>query len=166
MVLSLAWYWQMRDLRTEARHWSTAAGALGPDPFLPPAEAAPRRSSNGSRTPRRPWRPSCCRRRGACVALIRMVFMNRRAGRLEHPGEPGVAAQRHHGLHARTCRRPAARPASLWFFAVVMTGDIDGLKDLLDETVRACRAYGYEWELAGALQHRANILANRDQLGR
>ncbi|WP_407704189.1 ATP-binding protein, partial [Streptomyces phyllanthi] len=33
LVLSLCWYWQMRDLRSEARTWSNEVMALGPDPF-------------------------------------------------------------------------------------------------------------------------------------
>ncbi len=37
LVHSLLWYWQMRDLRTDALHWARAAAALGPDPFAPPA---------------------------------------------------------------------------------------------------------------------------------
>ena len=36
LVLSLAWFWQMVDLRPDARHWAGAAAGLGPDPFAPP----------------------------------------------------------------------------------------------------------------------------------
>ena len=42
LVLSLSWYWQMRDLRVDARHWSARSMDLGPDPFAPPV--APRRA--------------------------------------------------------------------------------------------------------------------------
>ncbi|MPY63595.1 AfsR/SARP family transcriptional regulator, partial [Streptomyces spongiae] len=37
LALSLCWYWQMRDLRSEARTWSTEVKELGPDPFTAPA---------------------------------------------------------------------------------------------------------------------------------
>ncbi|GAA3236617.1 hypothetical protein GCM10020256_55400 [Streptomyces thermocoprophilus] len=40
LVLSLGWYWQMRDLRLEARSWSAEVMALGPDPFAGPAVPA------------------------------------------------------------------------------------------------------------------------------
>ena len=41
LVLSIAWFWQMLDLRADARQWSRAATDLGPDPFAPPARPAP-----------------------------------------------------------------------------------------------------------------------------
>ncbi|MET9667244.1 BTAD domain-containing putative transcriptional regulator [Streptomyces sp. NPDC006475] len=159
VVLSLAWYWQMRDLRSEARHWSSAAGALGPDPFLPPAEAAPPVFERFTDAPP-PMGPELLQEARRCVALMRMVFMN-------HDLDAWTTPEAMDWLHSvtrvyapglpQTCRSPGA----LWFFAVLMTGDINSLKALLDETVSACRAYGYEWELAAALQNRANVLANR-----
>ncbi|MET7711132.1 BTAD domain-containing putative transcriptional regulator [Streptomyces sp. NPDC005407] len=161
LVLSLAWYWQMKDLRTEARHWTTAAGALGPDPFAPPAEPAPPVFERVTDAPP-PMSPELLQeaRRGA--ALMRMIFMDydvdewtspeklerlRRITQVYRPGLP------------QTCRPPG----SLCFFAVVITGDTEQLKELLNATVDACRAYGYEWELASSLQSRANVLANRSE---
>src|SRR5690606_2783284 len=38
--LSLSWYWQMRDLRIEARNWCREVMALGPDPFTEPLSPA------------------------------------------------------------------------------------------------------------------------------
>ncbi len=65
LVLSLAWYWQMRDLRADALHWADAAAALGPDPFAPLRPGPPPRSGNAAPMPRRRWVRSCSRRRGA-----------------------------------------------------------------------------------------------------
>ncbi|MFD9220255.1 BTAD domain-containing putative transcriptional regulator [Streptomyces sp. NPDC060064] len=161
LILCLSWYWQMRDLRTEARHWATAAGELGPDPFAQPVEPAPPITERFTDAPP-PMSPELLQeaRRGA--ALIRMVFMDydmdewatpekldrlRAVTRVYRPGLP------------QTCRPPG----SLWFFAVLLTGDGDQLRNLLDETIEACRAYGYEWELAASLQARANVLANRSE---
>ncbi|MFI2348826.1 AfsR/SARP family transcriptional regulator [Streptomyces sp. NPDC019443] len=161
LVLSLAWYWQMKDLRTEARHWTTAAGDLGPDPFAPPAEPAPPVFERVTDAPP-PMSPELLQeaRRGA--ALMRMIFMDyvieewaspqrlerlRRITQVYRPGLP------------QTCRPPG----SFCFFAVVITGDTEQLKEFLKATVDACRAYGYEWELAASLQARANVLANRSE---
>ncbi|WP_307663855.1 BTAD domain-containing putative transcriptional regulator [Streptomyces sp. V1I1] len=161
LVLSLVWYWQMKDLRTEARQWATAAGELGPDPFASPVEPAPPVFERFTDAPR-PMSPELLQeaRRGA--ALIRMVFMDydiegwtspenmerlRRITQVYRPGLP------------QTCQPPG----SFWFFAVVITGDTQQLKEVLNETVDACRAYGYEWELAASLQARANVLANRSE---
>ncbi|MEU3922725.1 BTAD domain-containing putative transcriptional regulator [Streptomyces sp. NPDC029004] len=161
LVVCLTWYWQMRDLRTEARHWATAAGELGPDPFAPPVQPAPPISERFTDAPP-PMSPELLQeaRRGA--ALIRLVFMDydmddwttpekmevlRRITQTYRPGLP------------QTCRPPA----SFWFFAVVMTADTAQLKNLLDKTTEAARAFGNEWELAVSLQMRANVFANRSE---
>ncbi len=52
-------------------------------------------------------------------------------------------------------------PGSLSFYAVMLTGSPGQLHEIVNRTVDACREYGYTWELASALQTRANILANR-----
>jgi tetratricopeptide (TPR) repeat protein len=57
----------------------------------------------------------------------------------------------------QVCRNPG----SLWFFAVMLTGDMDRLRTVIDESIDTCRELGYRWELAVALQIRANFLANR-----
>jgi tetratricopeptide (TPR) repeat protein len=58
----------------------------------------------------------------------------------------------------QTCRVPGL----LWFFAVLMTGDLERIRVIIDANIDTCRRTpGYEWELASCLQMRANILANR-----
>lgn len=59
----------------------------------------------------------------------------------------------------QTCRHPGL----LWFYAVMLTRDMERLSVIVSESVRTCRdaAPGYEWELAACLQLRANVLANR-----
>ncbi|WP_405808645.1 winged helix-turn-helix domain-containing protein [Streptomyces sp. NBC_00210] len=161
LVLSLSWYWQMRDLRSEARHWAAAAGALGPDPFRAPVEPAPPIFERFTDAPP-PMSPELLQEARRSAGLIRMVFMEYNIEEWTTPERTewlrGVTRAYHPGL-PQTCRPPA----SLWFFAVLLTGNAEDLKDLLNETVKACRAYGYEWELAAALQARANVLANRTQ---
>ncbi|WP_156725275.1 ATP-binding protein [Streptomyces apocyni] len=159
LVLSLAWYWQMRELRSESCYWATTVAELGPDPFDPPVKAAPplhERSIDAPppMPPEQLWEA----RRG--VRLIQLVGMDhtsnawlsgenkarmRRIGEAYRPGLP------------QTCRSPGA----LWIYVEMLTGDPDGLVALISETIDACRAYGYRWELAGSLQMRANVMANR-----
>ncbi|MFF8956859.1 BTAD domain-containing putative transcriptional regulator [Streptomyces sp. NPDC014894] len=159
LVLYLAWYWQIRDLRAEARHWSGAAAALGPDPFAPPVAPAPPVFERFTDAPP-PMGPELLQEARRGNALIHMTFFQHdnqawsSAESLERMR--GVVRAYRPGL-PQTCRSPGA----LWFFAVLMTGEADRLKDMLDETVRACRALGYDWELASALQSRAGVLANR-----
>ncbi|MFF9505604.1 BTAD domain-containing putative transcriptional regulator [Streptomyces sp. NPDC014724] len=161
IVLSLCWYWQMHDLRTDALHWADAAATLGPDPFAGPAEPAPSLHERCTDAPP-PMSPELLQEARRQVALVQLVSMDhsqdlwtdaRGMARLR------VIAETYHAGQPQTCRTPA----SLWFFAVMLTGGVDDLRELLDETVRASREFGYAWELAGALQMRANVLANRSE---
>ncbi|MFE5095104.1 BTAD domain-containing putative transcriptional regulator [Streptomyces sp. NPDC056638] len=159
LVLSLCWYWQMRDLRTDALQWADAAAALGPDPFAPPAEPVPSLHERCTDAPP-PMSPELLQEARRQVALVQLVSMDH--SKDVWADEKGMArlrviADTYRAGQPQTCRTPA----SLWFFAVMITGGPGDLRELLDETVRASREYGYEWELAGALQMRANVLANR-----
>ncbi|WP_327119196.1 winged helix-turn-helix domain-containing protein [Streptomyces sp. NBC_01341] len=161
LVLSLAWYWQMRDLRADARHWSEAVGALGPDPFGESAEPA---TSLFERCTDRPPPMEAERlqeaRRG--VRLVELASLDHTADDWtadEGQARLRVIARTYRAGQPQTCRMPGA----LWLFAVIFTGEPDQLRHLTNETVRACREFRYEWELAAALQLRANVLANRPE---
>ncbi|MEU5895779.1 ATP-binding protein [Streptomyces venezuelae] len=159
LVLSLSWFWQIRGLRLETRNWSRDVAALGPDPFAPPVEPAPALYESCTEAPP-PMRPEVLAeaRREVHLLLVSCMEMDlvdwqspEAASKLE-----GVRRAYRPGL-PQTCRTPG----NLWFFAVLLGGGMEALRVTLDETVSACRAFGYEWELAAALQTRANILANR-----
>ncbi|MFF2012471.1 BTAD domain-containing putative transcriptional regulator [Streptomyces sp. NPDC058195] len=161
MVLSLCWYWQMRDLRTEALQWADAVAALGPDPFAGPAERAPSLTERCIDAPP-PMRPELLQEARRQIAMLRLISMDHAMERWTD--EKGMArlrviADTYHPGQPQTCRGPA----SLWFFAVMLVGETGKLRELLDAWVDACRAYAYEWELAAALQMRANVLANRPE---
>ncbi|MER6237757.1 BTAD domain-containing putative transcriptional regulator [Streptomyces clavifer] len=158
LVLSLGWYWAMRDLRTDARHWADAAARLGPDPFAEPVEPAPSLLERCTDRPP-PMEPEQLKeaRRGA--RLIQLVNMDHSGD--EWASEAGrqrlkVIARTYKVGQPQTCRPPG----SLWLFAILFTGEAERLRELMDETVCACREFGYQWELAAALQMRANVLAN------
>ncbi|GHA85727.1 AfsR/SARP family transcriptional regulator [Streptomyces chryseus] len=161
LVHSLAWFWTIRGLRADARHWSRAAAELGPDPFAPPATPAPALHERCTDAPP-PMAPEQLleARRGAW--LIHLASMNheldqwttdeatawlRSVVEVYRPGLP------------QTCRVPG----TLWFFAVMLTGSPGQLYEVVNKTVEACREFGYVWELAMALQLRANLLANRSE---
>ncbi|MFD4527101.1 BTAD domain-containing putative transcriptional regulator [Streptomyces sp. NPDC058470] len=159
LVLSLNWYWQMRDQRIEARTWSAEVMALGPDPFTPPARpAAPLYESVTATAP--PLRPEVLEeaRRGVHLVHLAGMDMDLEAWMTPEAQERlrVIAATYRPGL-PQTCRSPG----SLWFYAVLLTGDMERMRSVIDVTVSTCRELGLEWELAVALQMRANILANR-----
>ncbi|WP_335931922.1 BTAD domain-containing putative transcriptional regulator [Streptomyces sp. PTD5-9] len=161
VVLSLCWYWQMRDLRAEGLLWADAVAALGPDPFAGPARPVPSIRERCTDAPP-PMPPELLQEARRQVTLIQLVSMDHAQD--VWADEKGMArlrtiADTYRAGQPQTCRAPG----SLWFFAVMMTGGVDDLRALLDETVRASRELGYAWELAGALQMRANVLANRPE---
>ncbi|WP_346169841.1 AfsR/SARP family transcriptional regulator [Streptomyces roseofulvus] len=161
LVHALLWYWQLRDLRSDALQGVRAVADLGPDPFTPPAAplvplhepctAAPPPLSEEQR-----WEA----RRG--VRLVELINMDHETARWTSPeGQERlreITAVYRPGL-PQTCRLPG----SFGVFAVLIMGEPERLHALLDVTVEACRRYGYAWELAHILHMRANMRANRGQ---
>ncbi|MER7761957.1 BTAD domain-containing putative transcriptional regulator [Streptomyces sp. NPDC097619] len=159
LVHSLVWYWHMYDLRTESRHWSGLAADLGPDPFAAPVRPAPPVTGRVVDTPP-PYTGELLTegRRG-----IRMIQLASRDQTDIDWGSPearaqvaGIVAAYRPGL-PQTCHNPG----SLWIYAVMIAGDAALLRETIDATVTTCRELGHTWELASALQLRANVLANR-----
>ncbi|MER5480685.1 BTAD domain-containing putative transcriptional regulator [Streptomyces sp. NPDC002734] len=162
LVLSLFWFWQMRGLRAEARQWSSAVMDLGPSPF---ADGAPAPVPLWERCTDMPppltgdllWEA----RRG--VHLVHLACMDMQ-GELEAWQEPraqeklrAMAAAYTPGL-PQVCRAPG----NLWFFAVLLSGDGGRLREIVDAAVETLTDRpDHAWELALALQMRANLVANR-----
>ncbi|MFE9094316.1 BTAD domain-containing putative transcriptional regulator [Streptomyces sp. NPDC007264] len=159
LLHSLAWYWQMRDLRSEARVWAEAVMPLGPDPFAPPGRPAPDLPERCTDAPP-PMRPEVLdeARRGAHLIHLACMDMDLEAWETPQAKEKlRIISETYRPGQPQTCRVPGL----LWFFAVLFTGDPERMQTVLDEAVRTCRELGYSWELAQTLQLRANILANR-----
>nr|WP_063829743.1 BTAD domain-containing putative transcriptional regulator [Streptomyces violaceorubidus] len=160
LSLSLVWYWQMRDLRVEARNWFAEVMALGPDPFAEPVSPVrPVWERCTSAPPPMTGEVLAEARRG--VHLAHLACMDTELDAWQNPAAQRklrVIAQAYEPGMPQTC----SSPGLLWFYAVMLTGDMDRLREIMDATVRTCRETpGYEWELAGGLQMRANMLANR-----
>ncbi|MFF7393927.1 BTAD domain-containing putative transcriptional regulator [Streptomyces scabiei] len=159
LILSLCWYWQMRDLKTEARHWSAQVKELGPDPFTAPAQPVPDlRERLVDRPP--PMSPAVLDEARRGVHLVHLACMDMELSAWETPAGQErlrIISETYRPGQPQTCRFPGF----MWFYAVLLTGDMDRLRAILDANIRTCRELGYTWELAQTLQLRANILANR-----
>ncbi|MFF3497731.1 BTAD domain-containing putative transcriptional regulator [Streptomyces sp. NPDC003247] len=160
LTLSLAVYWHMRDLRIEARSWCSEVMALGPDPFTEPVRpAAPVWQSCTAAPPPMTGEVLAEARRG--VHLAHLACMDTELDAWQNPAAQAklrVIAQTYEPGLPQTCRSPGL----LWFYAVMLTGDMDRIRAIIDANVRTCRETpGFEWELANCLQMRANLLANR-----
>jgi predicted ATPase len=159
LVLSLAWYWQIRDVRMVARNWSREAIALGPDPFAPGAErAVPLYESCIAAPP--PMSPEVLAEARRGVHLLNMAHMDLETDSWQTP-EAEARLSRITGTYEPGFPQVCRNPGYLWFYAVLMTGKIERLREVIDASVETCRELGYTWELAVALQMRANMLANR-----
>ncbi|MCL6732646.1 AfsR/SARP family transcriptional regulator [Streptomyces neyagawaensis] len=159
LILSLAWYWQMRDLKTEARHWATQVMALSPDPFAPPARPVPDLLEGLTDSPP-PMRPEVLDEARRALHLVHLACMDMEISVWETPeGQQKLQVIRdtYRPGQPQTCRFPGF----MWFYAVVLSGDMERLREILDASIATARDLGYTWELAQALHMRANILANR-----
>ncbi|MEU4655910.1 BTAD domain-containing putative transcriptional regulator [Streptomyces sp. NPDC023723] len=160
LVLSLVWYWQLRDLRIEARTWSREVMALGPDPFAAPVRpAAPVWERLTDAPPPLAGELLAEARRG--VHLAHLACMDTELKAWQNPAAQdrlrNIADTYRPGL-PQTCRSPGM----IWFYAVLLSGDLPRLRAIMNASVDTCRDHpDFEWELAGALQMRANLLANR-----
>ncbi|MER7396409.1 BTAD domain-containing putative transcriptional regulator [Streptomyces sp. NPDC000151] len=159
LVLSLQWFWTLRDHRGDARTWSTAAAALGPNPFLPPVTPAPPLSARpiDAPPPMPPEQFLEARREVRLVALASVDSDMQALQRFEQQEELRGIVSAYRGGLPQTCRVPGV----LWFYAVMLTGCFVDLVGMVDETVRGCREFGYDWELAFILQLRARIQNDR-----
>ncbi|MET9698777.1 BTAD domain-containing putative transcriptional regulator [Streptomyces sp. NPDC006529] len=159
LVHALVWYWQMRDLRTEMRHWTDAVAALGPDPFAAPAERARPVYEQIVDTPP-PYTGERLTEAWRGIRLLQLAALDQsNEGWFAPEVRPlidGMAAVYDPGL-PQTCRYPG----SLWIYAAMIGGHPGLLREITDTTVETARRLGYRWELGSALQLRANVLANR-----
>ncbi|OEJ31787.1 AfsR/SARP family transcriptional regulator [Streptomyces subrutilus] len=159
LIHSLGWYWHMHDLRAESRHWSDAAAALGPDPFAAPVALAQPVYERLVDTPP-PYGGEVLAEAWRALHLVRLASRDQSKTGWNSPEiraqVEGIITAYRPGL-PQTCRTPA----SLWIYAVMIAGDAGRLQRVIDATVDTARELGYRWELASALQLRANILANR-----
>ncbi|MFE3634364.1 BTAD domain-containing putative transcriptional regulator [Streptomyces cellostaticus] len=162
IIHSLVWYWQMRDLRVEARTLCREVMALGPDPFEEPVRrAAPVWQRCTDLPP--PYTGELLDEARRGLHLAHLACMDTELDAWQTPAAQAklrVITQVYEPGMPQTCRAPGM----LWFFAELLTSGVDRLRTVLDACVRTCRETpGFEWELAGTLQMRANILANRTE---
>ncbi|WP_048821461.1 AfsR/SARP family transcriptional regulator [Streptomyces ipomoeae] len=159
LTLSLAWYWHMRDLKSEARHWSTQVERLGPDPFTAPARPVPDLPERLVDSPP-PMRDEVLQEARRAVHLLHLGCMDMELSAWETPAareKLRVIRETYRPGQPQVCRFPT----TMWFFAVLLSGDMERVKEIVDSNIRTARELGQTWELAQALQMRANLLANR-----
>ncbi|MEU8540792.1 BTAD domain-containing putative transcriptional regulator [Streptomyces sp. NPDC048717] len=159
LVHALVWYWTMRDLRADALHWAETVAALGPDPFGPDAApVVPLHEPCTAAPPPLAEDQLAEARRG--VRLIALLNMDYDTGFWVSP--EGLDRLRLiTGAYPPGLPQACRMPGSLTVFATILAGDPERMRMAIEANVDTCRRLGYDWELANALQTRANLLANR-----
>ncbi|MEF9903379.1 AfsR/SARP family transcriptional regulator [Streptomyces sp. P9-A2] len=160
LTLSLSWYWQMRDQRIEARNWCREVMALGPDPFTEPVRPVPSLWQRCIDAPP-PMSGEMLAEARRGVHLSHMACMDTELEDWTTPQAQHrlrVIAATYEPGQPQTCRPPG----TFWAFALMLTGEMNTLRAVVDNAVRTCRQTpGFDWELASNLHMRANFLANR-----
>ncbi|MGI5198639.1 AfsR/SARP family transcriptional regulator [Streptomyces sp. CA-288835] len=162
LILSMAWYWQMRDLRIVARNWCREVEALGPDPFTEPVRPAAPLWERCTDTPP-PWSGEVLDEARRQLQLIHLACID-----TELPAWQTLEAQTKLRVISETYEpglpQVSRFPGAVWFFAVMLTGDMERVRTIVDAAIDTCRDVpGYEWDLGSNLQMRANLLANRGE---
>ncbi|AZQ34317.1 AfsR/SARP family transcriptional regulator [Streptomyces cyaneochromogenes] len=162
LVLSMAWYWLMRDQRVVARNWAREIQDLGPDPFSEPVRPAAPMWERCITTPP-PWTGEVLAEARRGVHLVHLACMDTELEAWQSPeGQRKLRAVG--GTYRPGLPQGCRFPGSLWFYAVLLTGDLERVRTIIDAAVDTCRGVpGYEWDLAANLQMRANLLANRTE---
>ncbi|MFI1201750.1 ATP-binding protein [Streptomyces sp. NPDC020883] len=159
LVLSLQWFWSLRDHRGDAHTWAEAAGTLGPRPFARPVVPAPDLHEQPIDAPP-PMAPEQLAEARRQVRLVALAASDSDMELLRSPELQeelsGIIAAYRAGM-PQTCKVPGV----MWYFAVLLTGRWQDLAGLLDGAVEACRGFGYDWELAYVLQLRSRVFNDR-----
>ncbi|MGW6569395.1 AfsR family transcriptional regulator, partial [Streptomyces sp. NPDC054975] len=160
LVLSMSWFWQLRARQADARLWSRAVAALGPDPFAPPVRHAVPLADRCTDTPP-PWsEEQLWEARRGCRLLVLTAEGGEGATALERPESrarlDAIVSAYRPGM-PQNCRQPG----TMWYFARLMTGEFPSLEETLGALLSACRAEGLGWDLAFTHLLRAKLLGAR-----
>ncbi|MFB8351105.1 AfsR/SARP family transcriptional regulator [Streptomyces niveus] len=180
LVLSMSWFWQLRGHQRDARDWSTAAGALGPDPFAAPVRPAVPLTDPCIDLPP-PWSDEQVWEARRGVRLVSFASGGGEKQEAGHAPDDGSGFLAGTDTHEPLTRIVAAyrpdmpqvcrQPGVMWFFAGLMTGEWRSMGETLDALVGACRARpGRDWDLGLALTLRGKLLdaapGNEDRAAR
>ncbi|MFC1441370.1 BTAD domain-containing putative transcriptional regulator [Streptacidiphilus sp. N1-10] len=164
LVLSLAWFWTLRDFQEEARNWVAAVAAIYPDepaaerPGPPSQEPLPQ----GPLDLPPPWSAELQDEAVRGLRVLQLVSLGSEFGRMPtQPQQQAVAAM-------LTGYRPelpqSARLPVLYRVQLAMqSGLMNELYPGIDDLVESCRLHDRPWELAYALQLRCKL--RNDQSG-
>ena len=156
LVLGMSWYWTLRAYSVEARGWYDAVAALGPDPF---AEGAPRPEPLAEDVLEHvpPLSTAVLAEARRQLRLYRLISLFE--GNMEVLGtrEVGELAERILDVYTPDLPQSYRFPALMRVFAAFVAGQLDRMRELLDDAVEGCRVHGRPTDLAFILQIRGKM---------
>ncbi|MEC3993695.1 AAA family ATPase [Actinacidiphila sp. DG2A-62] len=155
LVLGCSWFWEVRNYVSERRTWPAAVAALGPDPFADPL-SDPQPLERGPLDDPPPMEGERLRE---ARRWVRLIDVSAREGDGQWFGDPDLSSLGAELVRAYPPHLPqsARQPGIMRPFGAFFTGDYTRLREMIDETVQACRTHDRPWELAFSLQMRAKI---------
>ncbi|MFJ4186352.1 AfsR/SARP family transcriptional regulator [Kitasatospora sp. NPDC089509] len=157
LALGMSWYWSLRGYSLEARGWYDAVTALGPGPFGPdvPPPVPLDRPVLAYGLPMPEGVAEEARR---LVAMYRLLGLFE--GNLDVLGSAEAVAVGQHLLDVYTPELPQSYrfPAMMRVFGAFLIGQVDRMKDLMDDAVRGAEVHGSLNDLAFVLQIRAKMM--------
>ncbi|MEV6973328.1 BTAD domain-containing putative transcriptional regulator [Kitasatospora sp. NPDC093806] len=157
LALGMSWYWSLRGFSREARGWYDAVLAIGPDPFGPDApHPVPLERRVLEYRPPMPEEAANEARRALSVYRLISMF----EGNLDVLADPDAISTAKKVTRAYTSDLPQSYrfPGLMRVFGGFLVGQLDTLKELLDDAVEGCRRHGGPGDLAFILQIRAKML--------
>ncbi|NBE54714.1 transcriptional regulator [Streptomyces sp. YC537] len=140
LVLSMGWFWWLRNYRMEAADWGARVLALGTDPEGPDAEKDAR------------YWPRMRLRLGR-------LFLVTEHGPVEQLKTPEVRAEvtRLRDTFARPVPQSASFPGLMWPFTEFVLDDRADRNTTMNLAVDTCRKFGGPWEIGVALMFRTHV---------
>ncbi|MDI3421371.1 AfsR/SARP family transcriptional regulator [Streptomyces luteolus] len=149
LALSMSWFWQLRGHQADARIWSSAVAALGPDPFEDPVRVAvPLEERCTDRPP--PWdEEQLWEARRGIRLLVQATSPEGDADALARP-ETQAYMRRVVAAYRSGMPQVSRQPGSVWYFARLMTGEFADVEETMDAVVRDIEALDERWRQAHA----------------
>ncbi|KJY34796.1 BTAD domain-containing putative transcriptional regulator [Streptomyces sp. NRRL S-495] len=156
LALGMSWYWSLRGYSQEARRWYDAVLSIGPDPFDAAARPVPldRHVLEYSV----PMPPEVLGEARRAIVIYRLISIFE--GNLDVLGDPEAVATARKVTEAYSSDLPQSYrfPGLMRVFGAFLIGQLDAMRDLLDDAVAGCREHGNASDLAFILQIRAKMM--------
>ncbi|MFJ8311397.1 MULTISPECIES: AfsR/SARP family transcriptional regulator [unclassified Streptomyces] len=160
LTLAMAWFWQLRGHQADARGWSSAVAALGPDPFAGPVRPAVPLAERCTDSPP-PWSDEQLWEARRGVRLMMFAAGSGQGAQFDSP-ETVAYLRRVVAAYRPGLPQNSRQPGSVWYFARLLTGEFSGFDQVVDRMVADARTHGDPWSLAFTLLLRAKLLGGRD----